>query len=470
MKINIKPVSLKVFLLLFCIVSSLSANAVLSDTDSIHYVSGDNDYNLIVASYKGDYSIVEELLKKGVNVNTTLEDGTTPLIYAAQGGQLSIIKLLINNGAEIDYVPHTVSTALITAVKFKQHEIVKYLIEKGASVNLQNDAGQTPLIYAAYVGDSILCDILLSHGGKLDIKDESGIDPLIAAVTNSQDNLIGFLINKGSDVNTFDNAGVTPFMISIGKNDLKAADLLLKYGADINHLSKHKETALTIAIKNNDEALVSYLIKKGADVNKKLTSAETPLTIAYYYKKDQFVIETLENNGAKQNKLPDFRRIMFGPEVSFNFDDLMLGLSLGCKEFKYKLDITSGFIFRPYATRVLRHDSANFYSQFWEKRSFAYLGINKNFDFSRNKNGLFIGIKEIYTFGSYRGTSLKAEKTFIPVAEIGLYQYFRGVQINLGYQYMDFKTEGVSPSRIDLSIKIIFGSGSSFGLNSYSLW
>jgi ankyrin repeat protein len=451
-----------------------SSRKFLRDNDSIQYVANENDYNIVVAALKGDYTIVEGLLEKGISPNSMLEDGTTPLIYAAQSGSLLICKLLVAKGATINYKPASGHTALIAAIKGNYSQIVEFLIEKGANINLTDDLGRTAFIYSVSIGDSVMCEKLLALNADLNVKDNAGIDALMTAIINHRLNIATDLLIKGANAKTYDTDGVTPLMVATGNSDYPAIELLLKYGADINHKSRHKESALTIAIENNDESMLQYLIKKGADVNQRLTLAETPLTIAYYHKIDNFIIEALEEHGARQNAFPDFRRITFGPEITFNFDDFMGGFNIGTKEYKYNLDINGGIIFRPFATRVLIPDTGTAFYQYWERRNFVYLGIDKSIKLARHDSktlwGLILGLNELYTFGTYRGTVLTAGNRFLLVPEGGFYYSFSGIQFSLIYQYMNFDRTGVSPGRINFSTRFILGSKTVFNKNSYRPW
>ncbi len=456
------------------IYAGMSGGKFLTDYDSVQYIPNDNEYNIVIAALKGDYTIVEGLLEKGVNPNSMLEDGTTPLIYAAQSGSFQICKLLVSKGAIINYKPATGYTALIAAIRGGYSQIVEFLIEKGADINLTDDMGRTAFIYAAANGDSIMCEKLLSLNANLSLKDNTGTNALMVTIINRRLKLATMLLEKGIDANTSDVDGVTPMMVAVANNDYDAIELLLKYGADINRKSRHKETVLTIAIEKNDEALVRYIVKKGANVNQKLTLAETPLTIAHYNKHDDFIIEALQDLGARQNAIPDFRRITLGPEFTMNFDDFMAGFNFGTKEYKYNLDLTAGIVFRPFATRVLMHDSANYYFQYWEQRNFVYLGINKNIKLtkytSKSAGGITIGLKELYTFGKFRGTILNSGNNFLLTPEIGFFHMFFGTQFNVVYQYMNFGLTGVSPHRISITAKFILHGSNNFNANLYRPW
>jgi ankyrin repeat protein len=447
---------------------------LFGDSDSLQYISNDNEYNFVVAALKGDYQMVESLLNSGMNPNIIIDESITALAYAAQSGNLKICELLVSKGADVNLVPRLGKPAIVASVKSGHPEVFDFLVNKGADINLTDDIHRTALIYASAYGDTVICEKLLQLKANTMLKDMDGFDAFLAAIINNQFSTAQLLLNAGLNVNSTDKNNVSGIMIATGNNDTHSIDWLLEHGADINNISKHHQTALTLAIEKKDETLIQYLIDHGANVNQKLTFAETPMTIARYYQDDEFIIEALQTKGATQNIFPDFRMVTFGPEISWNFNDFMIGLSAGVKEYKYKFDINGGILFRPFSIRVLSHDSAQYYHQYWERRNYAYLEIQKHFDiFNPNKiinSGISIGLQGIYTFGDYRGTSVYIPVKYILVPEIGVYQTTKHFQFGIKYKYIKFATTEVSPSRIDLTFKVIIGSLFDFDKANYKPW
>lgn len=86
---------------------------VIGDTDSLKrciennrsllYAKDDLKRNLLyLAARNGYYDICEFLIKKGIDVNSTQKDGSTPLHGAAFYGHKIIVQLLISYGAKIN--------------------------------------------------------------------------------------------------------------------------------------------------------------------------------------------------------------------------------------------------------------------------------------------------------------------------------------------------------------------------------
>ena len=441
---------------------------------SASYITNDNEYNIVIACLKGDFNVVESLLQKGVSANTTLDDGSFPLLFAAEAGNLRICKLLITNGADVNLAPREGLTALIGSILAKHKNITDFLIEKGAKINLPDYSGKTPLMHAASVGDSEACMFLLKNNADIKAKDKFGSDAFMAAVINDQKNTMDLLLKNGSDPNTFNKKGVTPLMILTYNNDIQYLDTLTKHGADINKVSVHGSSVLSIAILKNDETLVNKVIQLGANVNQKLTFAESPMTIAKYNNTDKFIEEILQNKGAKSNYWPDFKQYTIGPLVNWNLKDFMAGFTLGVKEIKYGFDINAGMAFRPFYVPILVQNFPNNYSQYFEYRHMAFGGIDKNFEILNiNENlitGINAGINYAYSFGSYKGTNMKAIERNVMIPQIGIYQIINGFQFGLCYQYCDFKTEGVSANRICFTAKIIIGNSYKFNNEEYQSW
>jgi ankyrin repeat protein len=460
--------------LLFEINASGTFKNAPDDEDTLQYMAEDNEYNLVVASIKGDFHIVESLINKDISPNTVLDESLTPLIYATQGGQLKICSYLISKGADVNFRPVNGPTPLVTAVKSKQYHIVNFLLEKGADINLGDDLGRTPLMYAVAKGDTMLFEKFIKLGSNIHHKDTTGTDALICATVNNQIYFVEQLIKAGASVNTNDVMGVTPIMIATGSVNYKLLDVLINSNADVNKKSKNKQSALLIAIEKKDETLVQYLIDHGADVNQKLTFSETPLSVADYFGCDAFIIDALTNKNAKKGILPDFRKFSIGPEISWNLDEFMTGISIGLKDYRYNSDFSIGFLTRPFPSRILVEAGTNEYYQYWEKRSYIFVSVQKKIAFQYKANdlqrGIYLGFKGLGTYYDYRGTDTSISMKFVPCPEIGFYQSNKYFQACISYMFANFSTEGVSDHKINVGFKFFLGRAFNFSNEDYKPW
>lgn len=128
------------------------------------------------AVYVQEEKIVEDMIARGVDVNTSTEDGWTPLHEAAQTGNIEIARLLLDAGASLTassrgglyrYPIHAASGAAIL-----------YLAERGADLNARDEIGRTPLHLWA-MGNSVEeVQILLQAGVDPYPLDNEGKSPL----------------------------------------------------------------------------------------------------------------------------------------------------------------------------------------------------------------------------------------------------------------------------------------------------
>jgi len=450
-------------------------NARPNYSDSLEYVSDDDEYNLVVASYKGDINYISTLIEKGTNPNSILDHTLTPLIYAAQGGQIKACTYLISHGADVNLKPKEGTTPLIASIISRNSQITDMFIMMGSDINQGDEKGRTPLMYAIALDDSNLVKILLNKKCDLFAKDTLGFDALMVSVIHRRYNYAEMLIKLGLDVNTKDKKNITPIIIASKNVDYPMIDLLLKYGADINHVSKNKLTPLLVAIENKDEKLVEYLLSKGADAKQKVGLSQTTITTSKYFNAGAFIDEMLMDKGARQSVLPCFKKIFFGPEITFNNHQIMSGFNIGVKDFRYNSEITAGILFRLFSSRVLvPAGTYNEYYQFWERRYFAFAGIIKKFPFHFGENdfqrGLFVGLKGILSKYSYRGSDIDNQSLYTLSPEIGFFQSYRNFLFSISYQYLDFKHDGVIPHVLNVNCKFYFGKAFNFNKKAYEPW
>ncbi|MCA9487373.1 MAG: ankyrin repeat domain-containing protein [Nanoarchaeota archaeon] len=122
---------------------------------------------LHLASLYDNWEIVEYLLEKGANIETTNKNGFTPLLWAVDQNSLNTVKILVENGADIEAKredDYKGRNSLITAVYLDYFEIVKYLVESGANVNAVDNEGKTALDYAIEEENQEVIDYLISKG------------------------------------------------------------------------------------------------------------------------------------------------------------------------------------------------------------------------------------------------------------------------------------------------------------------
>ena len=100
-------------------------------TDS-GYMSG-----IVSAAADNDILEVRQLLRSGIDVNTSTTDGEwTPLREAAYAGNTEMAELLIDSGADVNWVSAGGVTALAEAAESGNVDMVRLLLSEGATVDV----------------------------------------------------------------------------------------------------------------------------------------------------------------------------------------------------------------------------------------------------------------------------------------------------------------------------------------------
>jgi ankyrin repeat protein len=137
-----------------------------------------------------DITKVQDLIKRGADVDAKRNDGGTPLHWASERNYIEIAKLLIKAGADLE---------------------------------AKTDWGWTPLHWANSVA---IADLLIEAGADVNAKKVDGWTPLHLASGNNHIEIAKFLLERGADVNAKDNGGRTPLDWA-GSDEMKT--LLQKY-------------------------------------------------------------------------------------------------------------------------------------------------------------------------------------------------------------------------------------------------
>ncbi|NXI29080.1 ASZ1 protein, partial [Sterrhoptilus dennistouni] len=165
----------------------------------------DKNEALKKALFRGDVSVIEELLNSGISIETSFQFGWTPLMCAASVANFAVVRLLLDRGAnacfEID--KYTVLMAACTAQASEDNILntVELLLSRNADPNLTCRKQMTALMYAARKGYSRVVAFLVAHGSHINAQDENGYTALIWAAQHGHKSVILKLLELGADKN-----------------------------------------------------------------------------------------------------------------------------------------------------------------------------------------------------------------------------------------------------------------------------
>ncbi len=106
---------------------------------------------LMEAVRSGDLAAAQEIIGKGVFVDTGDDKGDTALIVAARRGDVAMVRLLLQESANLNARNKGGQTALMQ-ISQNDSKIIPLLLENGADPDIRDNSGQTALERSQKVG------------------------------------------------------------------------------------------------------------------------------------------------------------------------------------------------------------------------------------------------------------------------------------------------------------------------------
>ncbi|MFT7802843.1 kinase D-interacting substrate of 220 kDa-like [Arapaima gigas] len=265
---------------LFSYVEEENLSAVKAHLDKFKEVDGRSDNGqtpLMLAAEQGSLEIVQELIRRGANVNLDDVDCWTALISSAKEGHVDVVKELLESGAYIEHRDMGGWTALMWAAYKGRVEVAKILLENGANPNTTGQYSVYPIIWAAGRGHAQIVHLLLHHGAKVNCSDKYGTTPLIWAARKGHYDCVMHLLENGADVDQEGANSMTALIVAVKGGYTEVVKELLKRNPNVNMTDKDGNTALMIAAKEGYTEIVQDLLDAGTYVNIPDRSGDTVL-------------------------------------------------------------------------------------------------------------------------------------------------------------------------------------------------
>lgn len=251
----------------------------------IKYINSGTDLNtinnngftpLFLALYSKKHAkyLVEEMIKKGADINQKNSKGDTVLLSLFSYPELvdkDLIKILIDNGADLNIVNNYGNTPLTFAYNYLKidknyTEIFMDLIYNGADPNFQDNNGNTFIMKGILDKNLTLVKLLREAGVNVDIKNKEGLTAMDLALNleDKNNNVFNDLVNNTTIIfNQDEGDNILMAYAYLGKQEV--LDKLFKNSKFLhmkNLSNKHGQTILHYAALGCNIELVDYLYEK----------------------------------------------------------------------------------------------------------------------------------------------------------------------------------------------------------------
>lgn len=122
----------------------------------------------LTAAAEGQTPRVAYLLRLGVDLDHSDDEGFTALHHACLSGFEDVVQLLLESGADVNAQSLDLGTPLCLAALRERENVVQLLLKYRASVDKAGLWVGSPLHCASFVGSLAVTKILLDHGAALD--------------------------------------------------------------------------------------------------------------------------------------------------------------------------------------------------------------------------------------------------------------------------------------------------------------
>lgn len=156
----------------------------------------------------GDSREVRQLLRRGVDANTTDAAGHSVLHIASRDGVLEVARVLVAAGADVDRRNKNQETPLMMAALGGHLSTVQFLLSKDAQIN---QPGWTALLYAATNGHVEIVRLLIENHAYIDSSPSNGLTSLMMATRGGHTDTVKLLLDEGADASLKNDLGDTAY-------------------------------------------------------------------------------------------------------------------------------------------------------------------------------------------------------------------------------------------------------------------
>ncbi|KAF3325187.1 Potassium channel AKT1 [Carex littledalei] len=168
----------------------------------------DMPLTLTFAVVRADISLLQQLLRRGLDPNECDNDYHSPLHIAASMGNEQCVRLLLQFGADPNCRDAYGKVPLGEAIITSHETVAEVLFYNGATLSAEDSA-----LYAFIATEQNkkgLLENIIKYGGDVSAKTKDGDTALHKAVCDGNIELVEFLLDNGCNMDTPNNYGLTP--------------------------------------------------------------------------------------------------------------------------------------------------------------------------------------------------------------------------------------------------------------------
>ncbi|XP_011408068.1 PREDICTED: ankyrin repeat domain-containing protein 17-like [Amphimedon queenslandica] len=221
-----------------------------SSTNANPHLTTSNGSNaLMIASYCGNYEVVELLISKGVDYKYQREDGVNAFMMACEKGYIQIVELLLKEQEQVDpnVKRNDGGNAFMSACKNGHIQIVELLLKDKVDPNVQKKNGLNAFILACQNGHTQIIEMLLKEQVNPDVEKNDGLNTFMLACEKGHTQIVELLLKEQVDFNLQNKRGHTALMVASANGHYEVVKLLLEWKADPTIKSNEGHTALFYA-------------------------------------------------------------------------------------------------------------------------------------------------------------------------------------------------------------------------------
>lgn len=232
-------------------------------------------------------TVIEMLLRHGINVNLSLFEQTTTALHTVvekwpETTSLQIVKLLLQHGAAVTIPNKNGNLPQHVAAHYGLRAIMHLLLKRGIDIEATGRAGNRALTYAcsSNTPNMEMVQLLLEQGANVNAQNIQLMTPLAYLCKQPCAEMVELLLKKGADPKIANKDGNLPQHFAAANNYVDVMRVLLEFKIDLESIGFDGNTALTDACKYKQNEMVKFLLEKKANPNAVTQDNKTPLSIA----------------------------------------------------------------------------------------------------------------------------------------------------------------------------------------------